>query len=92
MNTINASELKTGGVMAIESALASDSDVAINVKGKSRFVVLNMDYYQYLRECELEIAIQHAREDIAAGRFIDETAQQHKTRIMREYDLSDTSN
>jgi PHD/YefM family antitoxin component YafN of YafNO toxin-antitoxin module len=92
MNTINANELKTRGVTAIESALLHDSDVAISVRGKTRFVVVNVDYFQQLRECELEKAVREAREDIAAGRFVVETAAQHKERIMAKYGLqhSDT--
>ena len=46
MNTINANELKTRGVTAIESALLKGSDVAITVRGKTRFVVVNVDYFQ----------------------------------------------
>ncbi|MDD5215032.1 MAG: type II toxin-antitoxin system Phd/YefM family antitoxin [Methylococcales bacterium] len=87
MNTINANELKTRGVSAIESALQYDSDVAITVRGKTRFVVVNVDYFQQLRECELEKAAREAREDIAAGRFVVETAAQHKERIMAKYGL-----
>jgi PHD/YefM family antitoxin component YafN of YafNO toxin-antitoxin module len=87
MNTINANELKTRGVTAIESALQYDSDVAITVRGKTRFVVVNVDYFQQLRECELEKAARDAREDIAAGRFVVETAAQHKERIMAKYGL-----
>lgn len=87
MNTINANELKTRGVTAIESALRHDSDVAITVRGKTRFVVVNVDYFQQLRECELEKAAREAGEDIVAGRFVVETAAQHKERIMAKYGL-----
>lgn len=87
MNTINANELKTRGVTAIESALQYGSDVAITVRGKTRFVVVDVDYFQQLRECELEKAAREAREDIAAGRFVVETAAQHKERIMAKYGL-----
>ncbi len=49
--------------------MASQPEVAIEVKGKQRFVVMDMDYYQQLRESELEIAWAQARADIAAGRY-----------------------
>ena len=87
MNTINANELKKRGVSAIESALLHDSDVAISVRGQTRFVVVNLDYFQQLREYELEKAVQDAKEDLAAGRFVVETAAQHKERIMAKYGL-----
>ena len=87
MNTINANELKKRGVSAIESALLHDSDVAISVRGQTRFVVVNLDYFQQLREYELEKAVRDAKEDLAAGRFVVETAAQHKERIMAKYGL-----
>ena len=87
MNTINANELKKRGVSAIESALLHDSDVAISVRGQTRFVVVNLDYFQQLREYELEKAVRDAKEDLAAGRFVIETAAQHKERIMAKYGL-----
>jgi PHD/YefM family antitoxin component YafN of YafNO toxin-antitoxin module len=87
MNTINANELKKRGVSAIESALLHDSDVAISVRGQTRFVVVNLDYFQQLREYELEKAVRDAKEDLAAGRFVVETAAQHKERIMAKYAL-----
>ena len=87
MNTINANELKKRGVSAIESALLHDSDVAISVRGQTRFVVVNLDYFQQLREYELEKAVRDAKEDLAVGRFVVETAAQHKERIMAKYGL-----
>lgn len=87
MNIINANELKKRGVSAIESALLHDSDVAISVRGQTRFVVVNLDYFQQLREYELEKAVRDAKEDLAAGRFVIETAAQHKERIMAKYGL-----
>jgi hypothetical protein len=50
-------------------------------------VVVNLDYFQQLREYELEKAVRDAKEDLAAGRFVVETAAQHKERIMAKYGL-----
>jgi hypothetical protein len=41
--------------------------------GELRFVVMEADAYQRLRECELEIALQEARADFAAGRIVHES-------------------
>lgn len=87
MNTVNANELKVRGVTAIEAALVDEQEVAITVRGKRRFVVVDIDYYQYLRECELESAVRQAKADIAAGRYVIESAEQHIDRITKEYDL-----
>lgn len=87
MNTINANSLKVRGVTAIEAALADEQEVAITVRGEARYIVVDVDYYQYLRECELEKAVQQARADIAAGRYTVETAEEYTNRIIKEYDL-----
>jgi PHD/YefM family antitoxin component YafN of YafNO toxin-antitoxin module len=87
MNTVNANDLKLRGVTAIEAALVDEQEVAIAVRGKRRFIVVDVDYYQHLRECELESAVRQAKEDIAAGRYVIESAEEHTNRIMKEYDL-----
>ena len=77
MPSISANELKTHGVSAIESILLQQPEAIISVRGKDRFVVMDMKQYHYLRECELEAALIQTRADIAAGRYVKETAEQH---------------
>ena len=64
MNTISANELKTKGVSAIQSVLDEQTEAVISVRGKQRFVVADIDYYHYLRECELSAAIIESKADI----------------------------
>ncbi len=52
MLSITANELKTKGVSIL------DNETVITVRGKRKFVVIDFDYYQYLRECELSRAIE----------------------------------
>ncbi|CAG1023457.1 hypothetical protein DOJK_02367 [Patescibacteria group bacterium] len=87
MNTVNANDLKVKGVSAIESALADEQELLITVRGKPRYVVVDVDYYQHLRECELENAVQQAKADIAAGQYITESAEEHIKRMINSYDL-----
>lgn len=82
MLPITANDLKTKGVAAIETALSERSEALISVRGKDRFVVMTIDHYNHLRECELEAALAQSRADIEAGRFIRESAQAHVDRIM----------
>ncbi|WP_031388115.1 prevent-host-death protein [Desulfonatronum thiodismutans] len=81
MPTLTANELKTKGASAIEAALSARQEAVISVRGKERFVVMRMDYYHYLRECELEAALAETRDDLAAGRFVKESAAEHLERI-----------
>lgn len=81
MNHISANELKTRGVVAIEQALATQPEAVVSVRGKDRFVILDMAQYQFLRECELEVALAEARADVAAGRAVRESAEAHLARL-----------
>jgi hypothetical protein len=81
MTNISANDLKTKGVSAIESALAMQTEAVISVRGKERFVIMNLEHYHYLRECELEAALAQTRADIAAGRLVKESAEEHLARL-----------
>jgi hypothetical protein len=81
MSHLTANDLKTKGVAAIESILAERSEAIVSVRGKERFVVMDIAQYHYLRECELEVALAEARADLAAGRFVQESPEKHVARV-----------
>ncbi len=81
MPNVSANDLKTKGVSAIEAVLAHQTEAVISVRGKERFVVMEMKHYHYLRECELESALAQSRADLAAGRFVKESAEDHLARL-----------
>ena len=81
MPTVSANDLKTKGVSAFEAILAHQSEAVISVRGKERFVVMSMEHYHYLRECELESALAQTRADLAEGRFVKESAEEHLARL-----------
>ncbi len=81
MSEITANDLKTRGVSAIESALSGHSEAVVSVRGKQRYVVMELAQYQHLRECELEAALVEARADVAAGRVVRESAESHVARL-----------
>ena len=82
MQPITANDLKTKGITAIESTLAEQTEAMISVRGKDRFVVMDIEHYNYLRECELEAALAQSRANIVAGRFVIESPQAHVDRIL----------
>lgn len=84
MSYISANDLKTKGVSAIESALADASEAVVSVRGKDRYVVMEMAQYHYLRECELEAALAETRADLAAGRVHKESPEAHLSRLENE--------
>ncbi len=81
MPQLTANDLKTRGVAAIESLLATQPEAMISVRGKDRFVVMDVAHYHYLRECELDAALAQTQADLAAGRFVAESAEAHVTRL-----------
>lgn len=84
MSTITANDLKTKGVAAIEGALDGQPEALVSVRGKDRFVVMDLARYNFLRECELEAALAETREDLAAGRYVVESADAHMDRVEAE--------
>ena len=81
MSQITANDLKTRGVAAIESLLATQPEAMISVRGKERYVVMDVAHYHYLRECELDVALMQTKADVAAGRTVAESAQAHMDRL-----------
>ena len=74
---IPANDLKTKGVSIIESMLESLDEVLISIRGKNKYVVVDMNRYNYLRECELEKALRDTEEDLKNGRSRVLTSAQH---------------
>lgn len=83
MSQLTANDLKTKGVAAIEAVLTDRQEAIVSVRGKDRFVVMEIAQYHYLRECELEAALAETRADIAAGRFVTESPAAHVKRIKK---------
>lgn len=81
MPHISANDLKIKGVSIIEAMLANQPEVVISVRGKERFVVMDMAHYSYLHECELESALAQTRADLADGRFVKGSAEDHVNRL-----------
>jgi len=83
-NTITANDLKIKGVTILDEETADGSEVIITVRGKSKFVVVPIEKYNYLRECELEAALLEAKKDLKEGKVIQETVEKHIKRITRD--------
>lgn len=84
MAIITANDLKTKGIADIERALQDAHEVVISVRGKPRYVVMELTHYDYLRECEIAAAWAQTREDVATGRYHRESADVHMARVTGE--------
>ena len=77
MATITANDIKRRGVASIAEILENSQDATISVRGKNKYVVMSIQQYQHMRECELEVALLEAREDRKAGKIVDKTIDEH---------------
>ena len=83
MHTVTANELKTKGISAVETCLQTDEEVIISVRGQDKYVVMELEKYAKLREYELDIALQEAKADVEAGRYVVESVDDHIKRIAK---------
>lgn len=83
MNTITANQLKTKGISAIESKLINEHELVITVRGKEKFVVMDMQHYNFLRECELDAALHETKADYQNSKFVTESVEEHIKRITK---------
>ena len=81
MQQITANDLKTKGIAAIEASLENHPEAIISVRGKECFVVMDLEHYHYLRECELEAALAETRANLSAGQFVIESPEEHLKRL-----------
>lgn len=83
MNTVTANQLKIKGVSVIQENLLDHQELVITVRGKEKFVVMDMEQYNYLRECELDAALNQAKRDYESGNYTTEDVEDHIKRITR---------
>jgi prevent-host-death family protein len=81
---ISANDLKVRGVSALESALEDEDEAIISVRGKPRFVVMDLEHYEKMREAEVHAAWQEARAAVAKRDYVVETADKHVARLRKE--------
>jgi PHD/YefM family antitoxin component YafN of YafNO toxin-antitoxin module len=83
MKAITANELKTRGVASIDAALKDQDEAIISVRGKDCYVVMDVETYNRLRVCELEAALYQTRQEIADGKAVEESVEEHIERIKK---------
>ncbi|MBW1784142.1 MAG: hypothetical protein JRL30_25805 [Deltaproteobacteria bacterium] len=84
MASITANQLKTKGVSALAPVIDENKAVMITVRGKNKYVVMDFETYNHLRECELEAAIAEAKRELEQGEVFKDTIKEHIRRIRHE--------
>jgi len=83
MATITANELKKRGVSLLDGKVGDGEETIITVRGKSKYVIIDIAKYNKYREYELNAAITETRKDISEGNFIIESVDDHIKRLKK---------
>lgn len=78
---ISLDEFTSKSISIIENNLNDCDELMITVSDEERFVIMRSEQYNYLRECELELAIYQAKADVKSGDFVIESVDSHIKRI-----------
>ena len=78
---ITGNQIKTRGLQAIKSTMQGGNEAIITDRGKSKYAILDIDYYEYLKECELSAAIEKSKMEIKDGNYKEMSANDHLTDI-----------
>jgi len=81
---INANQVKVSGVSIFGQLLEKFDELTINVRGKNRYVVLDIERYQKLQALELDKAYEDVMKDIKNGNLKTVTADEHLKDLMSE--------
>ncbi len=80
-NTITANDLKIKGISIAENLAKQGLETIITVRGKAKYVILDTEQYNKLKEYELTIALSEAKQDIKDGRYNKDSINDHIKRI-----------
>ena len=82
--TISANEVKQRGVSLFDSLLGKVDELIINVRGKDKYVVLDIERYKAFRMAELDLAYMQTMQDIEKGNYTTQSAAEHVADIKNE--------
>lgn len=81
---VSAGDLKKRGISLLDDLVEEEGGAIITVRGKSKYVVIDMNAYNRFREYELEVALAETKRDLADGKFVEESVADHIKRIREE--------
>jgi len=84
MPSITANQLKTKGINALEPIIEEHKAAIITVRGKDKYIIMDLETYNHLRECELEAAIIETKRELEQGEVFNDSIDEHIKRIADE--------
>ncbi|MBN2896585.1 MAG: prevent-host-death protein [Campylobacterales bacterium] len=80
---ISANDLKTKGVSLLDTLFTTLEEVVISVRGKNRYVVIDIERYQKMRALELDAAYNEVMEEIKRGDVATMSVAEHLKEVDR---------
>ena len=84
---IQANSVKQRGVSIFDELLAKWDEVIIAVRGKKKYVVMDIERYEELRASELDLAYKLVMEDYENGDYKVLSAKEHIDKLERELNV-----
>jgi prevent-host-death family protein len=78
---VSANDIKTKGVSLLDKLFESASEVIINVRGKNKYVVIDIERYKNLRTLELDRLYDETMQEIKEGRFKTQSVEEHLSEL-----------
>jgi prevent-host-death family protein len=78
---VSANDIKTKGVTLLDKLFEKASEVIINVRGKNKYVVIDIERYKQLRELELDRLYEETMQEIKEGRFKTQSVEEHLSEL-----------
>lgn len=75
INRLSLQDLKRTGFTKLKQMFSNEPDIIIQERGRDACVLVDIEHYNYLRQCELEIALISAKREIAEGKYSVGTKQ-----------------
>jgi len=82
--TISANEVKQRGVSLFDTLLDKFDELIINVRGKDKYVVIDIERYKEFRTNELDLAYMQTMQDIEKGNYRSQSAAEHLAELKDE--------
>ncbi len=81
---VNANEVKLKGVSLFDNLLKKFDELIINVRGKEKYVVLDIERYKEFRMNELDVAYMKTMQDIEDKKYKVQNAKEHTQELLDE--------
>lgn len=73
INILSLQDLKRTGFAKLRQMFSNEPDIIIQERGRDACVLVDIEHYNYLRQCELEIALITAKKEISQGKYVEGT-------------------